>query len=218
MADPIRVVLIDDHHIVRHGLTRYLESFADIMIVGEAATGEAALEQFDTWLPDVSIVDLLLPGGIDGIETTRRIRADFPRSQVVVLTAQTDDARVIAALRAGAIGYLRKDTQPETLLAAIRAVARGQSFLDAAAATAVSQELAHPVSGKSNLTAREIDVLRLLVGGNTNREIAEILVISEETVKSHVASILSKLQLAHRGQAILYAVKHGIVSLDDIEL
>jgi len=216
MTEKIRIILIDDHHVVRQGLRSYLESFPDMQIVGEAANGEVALENLENWLPDVAVVDLQLPGGIDGIETTRRIRAMTPHTQVVVLTAHTDDARVVAALRAGAVGYLQKNTQPETLLTAIRAAARGQSLLDPAVANVVLNEL---VGGnKDELTAREIEVLKLLAGGRTNREIAESLVIGEETVKTHVGNILAKLHLAHRAQAVLYAVKRGLISLDEIDV
>lgn len=216
MTEKIRIILIDDHHVVRQGLRSYLESFPDMQIVGEAANGEVALENLESWLPDVAVVDLQLPGGIDGIETTRRIRAMTPHTQVVVLTASTDDARVVAALRAGAVGYLQKNTQPETLLTAIRAAAHGQSLLDPAVANVVLQEL---VGGnKDELTAREIEVLKLLAGGRTNREIAETLVIGEETVKTHVGNILAKLHLAHRAQAVLYAVKRGLISLDEIDV
>lgn len=216
MTEKIRIILIDDHHVVRQGLRSYLESFPDMQIVGEAANGEVALANLENWLPDVAVVDLQLPGGIDGIETARRIRTLTPHTQVVVLTAHTDDARVVAALRAGAIGYLQKNTQPETLLTAIRAAARGQSLLDPAVANVVLQEL---VGGnKDELTAREIEVLKLLAGGRTNREIAETLVIGEETVKTHVGNILAKLHLAHRAQAVLYAVKRGLISLDEIDV
>ena len=123
----IRVVLVDDHHIVRRGLRSFLESFSDIEIIGEAANGEAAIAAIESWLPDVVVIDLLMPGGIDGIETTRHLRMRSPHSQVVVLTAFTDDVRIIAALREGAIGYVRKDAAPETLLAAVRGAARGHA-------------------------------------------------------------------------------------------
>jgi two-component system, NarL family, response regulator LiaR len=215
MSDKIRVVLIDDHHVVRRGLRSYLESFVDITVVGEAASGEAALEQMERWLPDVAVLDLLMPGGIDGIETTRRIRAMTPHTQVVVLTAHTDEARVMAALRAGAIGYLRKDGQPEMLLAAVRAAAQGQSVLDPSVAGTVLHELT--TGGKHDLTPREIEVLRLLASGRTNNEIAEVLVVSAETVKTHVGNILTKLHLAHRAQAVIYALKRGLISLDEID-
>jgi NarL family two-component system response regulator LiaR len=169
MKDVIRLVLVDDHRVVRRGLCSYLEAFPDIIIVGEASSGEQALEQIESWLPDVVIMDLLMPGGIDGIETTRRIRTITPHTQVVVLTAYTDDARVVGALRAGAIGYVRKDAEPEILLAAVRAAARGQSMLDPA-------------------------------------------------IKTHVGNILAKLHIAHRTQAVIHALKQGLISLDEIEL
>lgn len=211
----IRVVLIDDHHVVRRGLRSYLESFPDIAVVGEASSGEEAFGQMEGWLPDVAVMDLLMPGGMDGIETTRRIREMTPHTQVVVLTAQSDEARVVAALRAGAIGYLRKDTQPELLLAAVRAAARGQSVLDPAVAGTVLQELT--AGAKHDLTPREVEVLRLLASGRTNHEIAEALVVSDETVKTHVGNILTKLHLAHRAQAVIYALKRGLISLDEID-
>ncbi len=216
--DPIRVALVDDHRIVRRGLRSFLEAFPDIAIVGESSSGEAVLEQVENWLPDVVIMDLLMPGGMDGIETTRRVRSMTPHTQIVVLTAHTDDARVVAALRAGAIGYVRKDAEPEMLLAAVRAAARGQSMLDPAVAGTVLQELVSSTEIRRDLTERELDVLRLLAHGRTNREIAEELVLGEETVKTHVGNILAKLQLAHRTQAVVHAFKEGLISLDEIDL
>jgi NarL family two-component system response regulator LiaR len=216
--DVIRLVLVDDHRVVRRGLCSYLEAFPDIIIVGEASSGEQALEQIEGWLPDVVIMDLLMPGGIDGIETTRRIRTITPHTQIVVLTAYTDDARVVGALRAGAIGYVRKDAEPEILLAAVRAASRGQSMLDPAIAGSVLQDLVSSAEVKDDLTEREMEVLRLLACGRTNREIAEELVIGAETVKTHVGNILAKLQIAHRTQAVIHALKQGLISLDEIEL
>lgn len=212
---PIRVVLVDDHRVVRHGLRSFLEAFGDIQIVGMASSGEEALAQLEAWLPDVVVMDLLMPGGIDGIDATRRVRTIAPHTQVVVLTAYTDDARVVAALRAGAIGYVRKDADPEVLLQAVRAAARGQSVLDPTVAGAVLQELIGG-SAVNDLTERERDVLRELAHGRTNKEIAVRLVVSEETIKTHVGNILAKLQLAHRSQAIVYALKQGLVSLDEL--
>ena len=214
----IRVVLVDDHHIVRRGLRSFLESFSDIEIIGEAANGEAAIAAIESWLPDVVVIDLLMPGGIDGIETTRHLRMRSPHSQVVVLTAFTDDVRIIAALREGAIGYVRKDAAPETLLAAVRGAARGQSVLDPTVAGSVLQELVRSSRLGADLTERETAVLRQLAHGRTNREIAEMLTISEETVKTHVGNILAKLHLAHRTQAALYALKQGLVTLDELDL
>jgi NarL family two-component system response regulator LiaR len=216
--EPIRLVLVDDHRVVRRGLRSFLEAFPDIIVVGEASSGEEVLEKVEGWLPDVVIMDLLMPGGIDGIETTRRVRSITPHTQVVVLTAYTDDARVMAALRAGAIGYVRKDAEPEVLLAAVRAAARGQSMLDPALAGSVLQEIASSAEIREDLTEREMDVLRLLAHGCTNREIAEELVVGAETVKTHVGNILAKLHLAHRTQAVVHALKRGLISLEEIEL
>jgi NarL family two-component system response regulator LiaR len=216
--DPIRVVLVEDHRIVRRGLCSFLEAFPGITVVGEASSGEEVLQKIEGWLPDVVIMDLLMPGGMDGIETTRRLRSITPHTQVVVLTAHTDDARVIAALRAGAIGYIRKDAEPELLLAAVRAAACGQSMLDPAVAGSVLQDLVNATEIQRDLTERELDVLRLLAHGCTNREIAEELVLGEETVKTHVGNILAKLHLAHRTQAVVHAFKRGLISLDEIEI
>lgn len=137
----IRVVLVDDHRVVQSGLRSYLGAFEDVEVVGAACSGEEALEKLEGWLPDVVVMDLRMPGGMDGIEATRRVRALSPHTQVVVLTADPDDARVVAALRAGAIGYVRKDSDPEIFLAAVRAAARGQSVLDPGVAGSVLQEL-----------------------------------------------------------------------------
>jgi NarL family two-component system response regulator LiaR len=214
----IRVVLVDDHRVVQTALRSYLESFPDIEVVGAASSGEEALEKLEGWLPDVAVMDLSMPGGIDGIETTRRVRALSPHTQVVVLTAHTDDARVVAALRAGAIGYIRKDSDPEVFLAAVRGAARGQSVLDPAVAGSVLQDLLRGGPLVEELSEREKEVLRQLAHGRTNQEIAQELHVSAETVKTHVGNILSKLQLSHRTQAVIYALKQGLVSIDDIEI
>lgn len=219
-SERIRVALVDDHAVVRRGLRTYLESFPDFAIIGEASSGEEALRQLDLWLPDVLVVDLLMPGGMDGIATTRQARALSPHTQVVALTSATEDERALAALRAGAIGYVRKDADPQTLLDAIRAAARGRTLLDARVADALMRELTREQSvarADTTLTEREQEVLRQLARGHTNHEIAEALVVSDETVKTHVGNILSKLQLAHRTQAIIYALKRGLISLDEIE-
>jgi NarL family two-component system response regulator LiaR len=216
--EPIRLVLVDDHHVVRRGLRSYLEAFPDLSVIGEASSGEQILEKVEHWLPDVVLMDLMMPGGMGGIETTRRIRAISPHTQVVVLTAHTDEARVVAALRAGAIGYVRKDANPDLLLATVRAAARGQSLLDPAIAGSVLQDLVRNTKVRHDLTEREMEVLRLLAHGLTNREIATELVVSEETVKTHVGNILAKLHLAHRTQAVIHALQQGLISLDEIEL
>ena len=221
MKDSIRVALVDDHRIVRRGLRSFLEAFPDLTIVGEAASGEETLQHIEEWLPDVVIMDLLMPGGMDGVEAIRAIRLTTPHTQVVALTSSTEDARVIAALRAGAIGYVRKDADPNTLLASVRAAARGHSVLDPAVSNTVLHELTRQSKAGntgSELTEREQEVLRQIALGCTNREIAETLVVSEETIKTHVGNILTKLQLAHRMQAVIYALKHGLISLDEINL
>ena len=219
MTEPVRVALVDDHHVVRRGLRTYLESFPDLEIIGEAASGEEALRHIELWLPDVVVMDLLMPGGMDGVETIRHIRQLTPHTQIIALTSYTDDARVIAVLRAGAIGYVRKDAAPDVLLAAIRAAAHGQSLLDPAVAGAVLQELSHEERPEvASLSEREREVLRRLALGHTNREIAEELMVSSETVKTHVGNILAKLHLVHRTQAVVYALKHGLISLEDIDL
>src|SRR5262249_20191795 len=194
----IRVVLVDDHRVVSRGVHTYLESFGDISVIGVANNAEELLARLDEWLPDVVVMDLLMPGGMDGVEATRRMRERWPRTQVVALTASTDDARLVGALRAGAIGYVRDDAEAELLLAAARAAARGQSMIDPAVAATVLQEMARGGLTGGELTEREIEVLGQLAHGGTSREIAEALFISEETVKTHIRHILSKLHLAHR--------------------
>lgn len=214
----IRVVLVDDHRVVSRGVHSYLESFGDLSVVGVAANAEELLAKLDEWLPEVVVMDLLMPGGLDGIEATRRVRQRWPQTQVIALTASTDDARLIGSLRAGAIGYIRKDAEPELLLAAVRAAARGQSMIDPAVASTVLREMARGSLPGEGLTDRETEVLKQLANGKTNREIAEALFISEETVKSHIGNILGKLHLAHRTQAVIYALKQGLISLDDLKL
>jgi two-component system, NarL family, response regulator LiaR len=219
VTERIRLVLVDDHHVVRQGLRTYLGSFPDLEIVGEVASGEEVLRHIELWLPDVVVMDLLMPGGMDGIQTIRRVRQLTPHTQIIALTSYTDDARVIAVLRAGAIGYVRKDAAPDVLLASIRAAARGQSLFDPAIAGAVLQELSH--SEKPEVVAlseREQEVLRRLALGHTNREIAEEMMVSPETIKTHVGNILAKLHLVHRTQAVVYALKYGLISLEDIDL
>jgi two-component system, NarL family, response regulator LiaR len=218
LSGKIQIVIVDDHKVVQSGLRSYLESFPDMEVVGAASSGEEVLEKLEGWLPDVVVMDLRMPGGMDGVEATRRVRALSPHTQVVVLTAHTDDARVVGALRAGAIGYVRKDADPEVFLAAVRGAARGRSVLDPAVAGSVLQELASGSGLTEPLSERETEVLHQLAHGRTNREIAEALHISEDTVKTHVGNILSKLQLAHRTQAVIYALKQGLLSLDDIRL
>jgi NarL family two-component system response regulator LiaR len=218
MGEQIKVVLVDDHRIVRKGLHSVLKTCEDIQVVGEAANGEEALQHMEEWMPDVVVLDMVMPGGMDGIEAIRRLRTLTPNVKVVVLTSYADDARVIMALKAGAIGYVRKEADPELLLASIRAAAQGQSLLDPTVANALMHELEGGGRHNTNLTEREQVVLRQIALGQTNREIAAVLMITEETVKTHVGNILTKLQLAHRTQAVIYALKKGLITLDEIEL
>ena len=208
----ITVVIVDDHRVVTRSLQSYLESFPDLRVVGIAASGEELLREVDAWQPDVIVQDLLLPGGMDGIETTRRVLAKRPSARVVALTASTDEGRMMAVLRAGAAGYIRKDAEPETLLAAIRAVARGRTYVDPYLARRVAEDGASP----DDLTEREREVLRHLALGESNKAIADVLCVSEETVKTHVAHILSKLGVENRAQAVVQALKRGLVSLEEI--
>jgi two-component system, NarL family, response regulator LiaR len=206
---PIRVVLVDDHRVVARSLQAYLESFPDIEVAGIAASGEELLRNLDAWKPAIVIQDLLLPGGIDGVETTRRVRQRWPQVQVIALTASTDEARMVGVLRAGAQGYVRKDADPEILLAAVRAVARGRTFIDPSVGRRVAAMI-------EDLTPREVEVVRLLAAGQSNKEIAEALAIGEETVKTHVGRVLSKLNADNRAQAVIQALKRGLVSLEEL--
>lgn len=210
----IRVVLVDDHKVVQRGLRSYLEAFDDIVVTGMVASGEDLLAQLQHWQPDVIVMDLLMPGGIDGIEATRRVKEQLPETQVVILTANIDESRVIGAMRVGANGYVRKDADPEILLLAIRAAAKGQTVLDPSVASTIISEPANAI----DLTEREASVLQLLAHGMTNAEIAERLTISEETVKTHVGNLLAKFGYSHRLQVVIMALKMGIITLDDIDL
>jgi two-component system, NarL family, response regulator LiaR len=210
---PIAVVLVDDHRVVTRSLKAYLESFPDLKIAGIAASGEELLEHLDAWKPDVILQDLLLPGGIDGIETTRRTLARMPGARIIALTASIDEARMMGVLRAGALGYVRKDAEPEILLAAVRAVARGRPYID----PGVSRQIVQAGTAGEDLTPREVDVLRHLALGRSNREIAGALGIGEETVKTHVGHVLAKLQVENRAQAIVQAIKRGLVTLEELE-
>ncbi len=210
-ARTINVALTDDHKVVSHALRSFFESFPDIRVAGIAASGEELLARLAEWLPDVAVIDLLMPGGIDGVETTRRVVQTFPNVRVIALTASTDEARMTAVLRAGASGYVRKDADPELLLRAVRSVAQGRSFIDPSAA---GNALVNAISSK--LSTREVEVLREAALGRTNREIGDRLFISEETVKSHVAHVLAKLDLQNRTQMVAYAVRHRLVDMEEL--
>ncbi len=205
----IRVLIADDHSVVRQGLRMFLALDPDIDIVGEACDGVQALELAHELRPDVVLMDLLMPE-MDGIQATARVRAELPDTEVIALTSVLEDSSVVNAIRAGAIGYLLKDTEADVLVKAIKAAAEGQVQLSPQAAARLMREVRAPNSPEE-LTEREVDVLRLLAQGRSNKEIARLLSIGEKTVKTHVSNILSKLNVASRTQAALYAVRIGLV-------
>lgn len=214
--DPITVMLIDDHRVVRQGLRDFLELQDDIEIVGEAASGEEGVALAREVLPDVVLMDLVMPG-IDGVETTRRLKAASPSTQVIVLTSFADDNKVFPAIKAGAISYLLKDVSPEALAHAIRAAQRNEAVLHPEVAARLMQEFSTPRPDEApveQLTPRELDVLRLIARGKSNKEIADALIVSEKTVKTHVSNILSKLHLADRTQAAIYALRQRLVPME----
>jgi len=209
----ITIVITDDHRVVASSLKAYLESFPDLKVVGMAQSGEVLLKQVHEWSPAIVLLDLLMPGGIDGVETARRLRKLVPDVRVIALTASIDEARMMGVLKAGAQGYVRKDADPEVLIAAIRAVACGRTFID----PAVARQIAVSEMPGVELTSRELDVLRQVALGRTNHEIADALSIGEETVKTHVMHVLSKLMVENRAQAIVQALKRGLVTLDELD-
>ena len=211
---PIRLLITDDHDVVRQGLRFYLRRDPEIEIVGEAADGEEAVEMARDLRPNVVLMDLLMPR-MDGIEATERIRAELPDVEVVALTSVLEDAAVTGAIKAGAIGYLLKDTKAEELSDAIKGAAAGQVQLAPEAAARLMREVRVP-ERPEELTERETEVLVGVAQGRANKEIARKLYVEERTVKAHVSSILRKLSLKSRTQAALYAVRTGLVSLDDL--
>jgi len=209
----IRLLIVDDHSVVRQGLRMFLALDDELEIVGEAANGEEAVHLVQELAPDVVLMDLLMPV-MDGITATEIIRREYPETEVIALTSVLEDKAVFRAVRAGAIGYLLKDTLAEELRRAIRAAAAGQVQLSAQAAARLMREVQAPDSPEK-LTARETEVLRLLAQGRSNKEIGSTLIIGEKTVKTHVSSILSKLGVPSRTQAALYALRVGLVSVED---
>jgi NarL family two-component system response regulator LiaR len=215
LSEKIRVLIADDHAVVRQGLRAFLEVQDDIDVVGEASDGGDAVKLSEALSPDVVVMDLVMPQ-MDGVEAIRRIRAAGSAAKVIVLTSFADDQKVFAAVRAGAAGYLLKDVSPRELADAIRTVNRGQALLNPTVAAKLMQEFAHesrPAASRS-LTDREMDVLRLIARGRSNKEIALDLGVAEKTVKTHVSSILGKLQLADRTQAALFAVRERLVEIE----
>jgi DNA-binding NarL/FixJ family response regulator len=218
MKEPIRILIADDHALVREGLQALLMAIPDIEVVGEAATGEEAIEQAEALQPDVVLMDIHMPG-VNGIEATRHILYTSPHIGVIVVTMLEDDASVFAAMRAGARGYVLKGAHHDEMLQAIRAVASGQALFGPAVATRLINffqalgpvaEPSSPAQVFPELTDREREVLRLIAQGLNNSQIAERLVISPKTVRNHITSIFSKLQVADRAQAIIRARKAGL--------
>jgi len=212
MSDTIRILIADDHAIVREGLRALIQTEAGMQLVGEAADGEAAVRMYQITRPDVMLLDLLMPRK-DGIEALQEIRQFDPQARVIILTSFAEDHKVFSTIKGGAQGYLLKDTSPLELLQAIRTVSQGESYLHPAIARKVIQELNRPPEEKpqtSPLSERELEVLELLSEGLSNQEIADRLVLSERTVRNHVGNILAKLDLENRTQAALYALRHGL--------
>lgn len=214
---PIRVLIVDDHAIVRRGLLAYTELVPGLRVVGEAADGQQAIARLRQWqtmgepLPDVVLMDLKMPR-MGGVEATAAIAARHPESKVVVLTSFGEAERVHAALAAGAAGYVLKDAEPEEVVAAIRAAVDGEVHLDSAVAGQLVRRMAAPNVGLAALTAREREILILLAQGNSNQDIADQLMITERTARTHVSNILTKLQLSSRTQAALLAIREGLIA------
>jgi NarL family two-component system response regulator LiaR len=209
VAELISVLIADDHPFVRHGLRTFLETLDDVEVVGEAGNGAEAVEQAARLVPDVVLMDLVMPE-LDGVDATRRIRTESPSTKVIVLTSFDADDQVFPAIKAGAAGYLLKDVRPADLADAVRKASRGEALLAPSVAAKLMQEVAGDRPPAAGLTERELEVLRLIARGLSNKLIARELVVSEKTVKTHVSNILAKLHLTDRTQAALYAVREGL--------
>ncbi|HEX5807072.1 MAG TPA: response regulator transcription factor, partial [Anaerolineales bacterium] len=214
MAESISVLLVDDHAMVRQGVRAFLVTQPDLSVVGEAGSGEEAVRLAAHLIPDVILMDLIMPN-MDGVETTRRVKQVSPRSQVVVLTSYHEDEHIFPALKAGALSYILKDVSAEELASAVRKAAAGEAVLHPRVAVRVIKELqgrrAEVINPFTELSERELEVLKLIADGMSNAEMAAKLVLSEKTIKGHVSNILSKLHLADRTQAAVYAWREGVV-------
>lgn len=214
----ISVMLVDDHRVVRQGVRAFLQAQPDISVVAEAEEGETAVSLAAEHAPDVVLMDLKMPG-MDGVEATRRVKQASPRTQIIVLTSYHQDEHIFPAIRAGALSYMLKDVGPEELAAAVRKAAGGEAVLHPSVAARVVQEIhgsrEETFNPFTELSEREMEVLKLVADGMSNGEIAEMLVISEKTVKSHVSNILGKLHVADRTQAAVYAWREGIKRRDE---
>jgi len=218
MNEPITILIVDDHQLVRQGVRDFLETQSDLIVVGEAATGDESVRLAGQYVPDVILMDLVMPGGMDGVEATRKVKKVSPRTQVVVLTSYHEDEHIFPAIRAGALSYVLKDIGSIELAEVVRKAAQGEAVINSRVAARLVQEVRRSQDVTPNpfteLTDREMEVLRLIADGLSNARIAERLVISEKTVKGHVSNILGKLHLADRTQAAVYAWREGIVRHD----
>lgn len=216
--NPITVIIVDDHAVVRQGLIAFLHTQDDIEVIGEAENGVQLLELLPHSVPDVLLMDLIMPD-MDGVEATRRVKIISPHTQVIIFTSYYKDEHIFPAVRAGALSYILKDSKPEDLVDTIRKASRGETVLHPRVAARLVQEVQgarrETLNPFSELSDREMEILRLIASGISNREIADTLFISEKTVKSHVSNILSKLHLADRTQAAVYAWNQGIVRRDE---
>jgi len=218
MNEPITILIVDDHQLVRQGVRDFLETQSDLIVVGEASNGEEAVDLASQFVPDVILMDLVMPGGFDGVEATRKVKMITPRTQVVVLTSYHEDEYIFPAIRAGALSYVLKDIGATELADVVRKAALGEAVIHPRVAARLVQEVRGSRDRTPNpfteLTDREMEVLRLIAEGQSNAGIAEQLVISEKTVKGHVSNILSKLHLADRTQVAVYAWREGIMRRD----
>lgn len=211
----IQVLVVDDHHVVRRGIVLFLSQDEEIEVVGEASSGLEAIEFVRKSEPTVILMDLLMPI-MDGVTAIKTLKKEFPQVEIVALTSVLEDQAIFDAIQAGAIGYLLKNTEGDKLIESIKAAAEGQVQLSPQVATRLVQEISSPESPEK-LTERETDVLRSLAHGLSNKEIAKILFITEKTAKAHISSILRKLNLPSRTRAALYAIKNGLVTLDELD-
>ena len=218
MNEPITIIIVDDHQLVRQGVRDFLETQSDLIVIGEAGTGDEAVRLAGQYVPDVILMDLVMPGGVDGVEATRQVKKVSPRTQVVVLTSYHEDEHIFPAIRAGALSYILKDISSTELAEVARKASQGEAVINPRVAARLVQEVRGSRGVTPNpfteLTEREMEVLHLIANGLSNARIAEQLVISEKTVKGHVSNILGKLHLADRTQAAVYAWREGIVRRD----